>query len=77
MAIARMRVVTFTTRDPSNRVLEYYRSLAARAGYLRRAAGSAAAIRCSAGTSGDGAYYLIVTPPERGSDVALIVNNGR
>ena len=27
------RVVTFTTADPSNRVLEHYRSLAARAGF--------------------------------------------
>ena len=29
----RVRVVTFVTRDPYNRVLEHYRSLAARAGF--------------------------------------------
>jgi hypothetical protein len=29
------------------------------------------------GTRGESAYYLIVTPQGSGSDVALIVNNGR
>ena len=29
------------------------------------------------GTRGEAAYYLIVTPIQSGSDVALIVNNGR
>ena len=29
------------------------------------------------GTRGDSAYYLIVTPQGTGSDVSLIVNNGR
>jgi len=70
------RVVTFTTADPYNRVLEYYRSLAARAGFSaeQQARG---ADQVLGGTNGDAAYYLIVTPTRAGSDVALIVNNGR
>ena len=70
------RVVTFTTGDPSNRVLEHYRSVAARAGFSaqQQARGGDQVL---AGTRGEAAYYLIVTPGQRGSDVALIVNNGR
>ena len=70
------RVVTFTTADPYNRVLEHYRSLAARAGFSaeQQARGDDQVL---GGTNGDAAYYLIVTPTRTGSDVALIVNNGR
>lgn len=71
-----VRVVTFQTRDPANRVLEYYRSLASRAGFSaeQQARGGDQVL---GGTRGDGAYYLIVTPGQGGSEVALIVNNGR
>jgi hypothetical protein len=71
-----IRVVTFTTADPYNRVLEHYRSLAARAGFSaeQQARGDDQVL---GGTSGDAAYYLIVTPTRAGSEVALIVNNGR
>jgi hypothetical protein len=71
-----MRVVTFTTGDPYNRVLEHYRSLADRAGFSaeQQARGGDQVL---GGTRGDAAYYLIVTPTQSGSDVALIVNNGR
>ena len=71
-----MRVVTFTTADPYNRVLEHYRSLAARAGFSaeQQARGGDQVL---GGTRGEAAYYLIVTPTQAGSDVALIVNNGR
>jgi len=70
------RVVTFSTADPYNRVLEHYRSLAARAGFSaeQQARGDDQVL---GGTNGDAAYYLIVTPTRTGSDVALIVNNGR
>jgi len=70
------RVVTFATADPYNRVLEHYRSLAARAGFSaeQQARGGDQVL---GGTRGDAAYYLIVTPTGAGSDVALIVNNGR
>src|ERR1041384_1994716 len=71
-----MRVVTFTTPDPYNRVLEHYRSLADRAGFSaeQQARGGDQVL---GGTRGEAAYYLIVTPIQSGSDVALIVNNGR
>ena len=70
-----MRVVAFTTADPLARVLEYYRSHAERAGFSaeQQQRGDA---RVLGGVRGDAAYYLIVTPMERGSDVALIVNRG-
>jgi hypothetical protein len=72
----RMRVVTFTTADPYNRVLEHYRSLADRAGISveQQARGGDQVL---GGTRGEAAYYLIVTPIQSGSEVALIVNNGR
>jgi hypothetical protein len=71
-----MRVVTFTTADPYNRVLEHYRSLADRAGFSaeQQARGGDQVL---GGTRGEAAYYLIVTPTQTGSDVALILNNGR
>jgi hypothetical protein len=72
----RMRVVTFTTSDPYNRVLEHYRSVAARGGYSaeHQVRGNDQVL---GGTKGDSAFYLIVTPARGGSQVALIVNNGR
>ena len=70
-----MRVVSFTTADSFSRVLEYYRSHAARAGFSaeQQRRGDAHVL---GGVRGDAAYYLIVTPAERGSSVALIVNRG-
>ena len=70
-----MRVVTFTTADPNNRVLEHYRSLADRAGFSveQQARGGDQVL---GGTRGEAAYYLIVTPTQSGSEVALILNNG-
>jgi hypothetical protein len=74
--LCHMRVVTFTTADPYNRVLEHYRSLADRAGFSveQQTRGGDQVL---GGTRGEAAYYLIVTPTQAGSDVALIVNNGR
>ncbi len=73
-----VRVVTFRTADPANRVLEYYRSLASRGGFsaeqLQRGGDQ---VLGGVNQATDGAYYLIVTPQDRGSEVALIVNNGR
>ena len=73
-----MRVVTFRTADAYNRVLDHYRGLAARAGFTaeHQQRGEDHVLGgVNAGT--DGAYYLIVTPRPNGSEVALIVNNGR
>jgi len=72
----RMRVVTFATGDGWQRVLDWYNTQAVRAGYS-----SEHQIKDGdhvlAGTKGDAAYYLIVTPAGSGSTVSLIVNNGR
>lgn len=74
----RMRVVTFRTSAPPQRVLDHYRSRAAGAGYsaehqVRQGD------HILAGTAGatDNAFYLILTPLRGGgSDVALITNAG-
>ena len=71
-----MRVVSFTTPDAPQRVIDNYRALVTRAGYnaeQQQRGGD----QVLGGTKGDSAYYLIVTPQASGSDVALIVNNGR
>ena len=72
-----MRVVTFASADPSERILDFYRGRALNAGYSaeqQRRDGD----HVLAGTNPrNGAhYYLIVTPKPSGSDVALIANNG-
>jgi hypothetical protein len=74
----RVRVVTFTTADPYNRVLEHYRSLASRAGFsAEHQVRGADQVLGGVNEQTDGAFYLIVTPAQSGSEVALIVNNGR
>ena len=72
----RMRVVSFTTPDAPQRVIDAYRGLATRAGYSAEQQ-QRGGDRVLGGTRGDSAYYLIVTPQGTGSDVSLIVNNGR
>jgi hypothetical protein len=73
----RMRVVSFTTSDPYARVIQHYRNLAARGGYTaeQQQRGSDHVLG-GVNARTDGAYYLIVTPRPRGSEVALIANNG-
>jgi hypothetical protein len=72
----RMRVVSFTTGDAPQRVIDNYRVLVTRAGYSaeQQQRGDDQVL---GGTRGDSAYYLIVTPQGAGSEVSLIVNNGR
>ncbi|MBV8685080.1 MAG: hypothetical protein JOZ90_14085 [Alphaproteobacteria bacterium] len=74
----RMRVVTFATDADWGRVTEWYRAQATRAGYGVRdqLRGEDHVLAGTAGEDGP-SYYLIVTPKPRGSDVALIVDNGR
>jgi len=73
-----MRVVSFTTADNWQRVIQFYQGVAQRGGYdaEQQVRGSDHVL---GGTNArtDGAYYLIVTPKPSGSEVALIVNNGR
>lgn len=72
----RMRVVSFTTSDGYARVIDFYRGLATRAGFSAEQQ-ERGGDRVLGGVNGERAYYLIVTPTQGGSDVALIVNNGR
>ena len=66
------------TGDPSDRVLGHYHALAARAGYsAEQQQRGGDRVLGGVNSRTDGAYYLIVTPAESGSDVALIVNYGR
>ena len=69
-------MVSFTTADTPQRVIDHYRGLATRAGYSaeQQQRGDDTVL---GGTRGDSAYYLIVTPQGAGADVSLIVNNGR
>jgi hypothetical protein len=71
----RARVVTFTTAAAPQRVLDYYADRASRAGYSaehQRREGD----HILAGTGGgESAFFLIVTPTGRGSDVAIIAKS--
>ena len=71
-----MRVVSFTTADAPQRVIARYRGLVTGNGYSAEQQQRGADLVLG-GTRGDSAYYLIVTPQGSGSDVSLIVNNGR
>jgi hypothetical protein len=74
----RVRVVTFRTSDGFQRIVDWYRERAVAAGYSaeHQPRGRDHVLGgVNQGTSG--AYYLIVTPVDGGSEVALIVNNGR
>jgi len=74
----RVRVVTFTTGDDWRRVIDFYRGVAQRAGYdAEEQARGEDHVLGGVNARTDGAYYLIVTPTRQGSEVALIVNNGR
>lgn len=74
----RLRVITFRTTDPYERVIAFYRGAVTRAGYdAEQQQRGADYVLGGVNERTDGAYYLIVTPQQNGSDVALIVNNGR
>jgi hypothetical protein len=72
------RVVSFATADNAARVIDWYNSRAVGAGYTaERETRGGDQILAGANGRDNGAFYLIVTPKGNGSDVALIVNNGR
>jgi hypothetical protein len=74
----RVRVVTFRTADGWERVLDFYRGVASRAGFsAEHQQRGGDQVLGGVDAAGEGAFYLIVTPIESGSEVALIVNNGR
>ncbi|MGQ0558641.1 MAG: hypothetical protein ACT4OE_03515 [Sphingosinicella sp.] len=73
-----MRVVTFRTADGFEQVIEYYRMLGMRAGFnAERQVRGGDHVLAGVNPGIDGAFYVIVTPLPRGTDVALIVNIGR
>jgi hypothetical protein len=74
----RVRVVTFRTSDPHQRVIDWYQQRAVHAGYsAEQQARGRDHVLGGVNQGTRGAYYLIVTPVDGGSEVALIVNNGR
>jgi hypothetical protein len=72
----RHRAVTFATAAAPERVLAWYRGKAEAAGFSAEEQ-AREGDRILAGTKGEAAYYLIVTPRATGSDVALFANEGR
>jgi hypothetical protein len=72
------RVVTFATSDHWQRVLDWYHTRAVGAGYSSEHQIRQGDHILAGSNEGDnGAFYLIVTPRPKGSEVALIANNGR
>jgi hypothetical protein len=73
----RVRVVTFTSNADFQRVLDWYNTRAVQAGYSsEHQVRDGDHILAGAKAADGGAYYLIVTPKGRGSEVALIANKG-
>ena len=73
-----MRVVSFTTSDSWQRVIQFYQGVAQRGGYdAEHQVRGQDHVLGGVNPRTDGAYYLIVTPQANGSEVALIANNGR
>ena len=74
-ADCRMRVVTFKTDAAWRQVVDYYQRRAIGAGYSSEGqVRGTDHILGGVNARDGGAFYLIVTPLARGSDVALIVN---
>ena len=74
----RVRVVSFTTSDPWQRVLDWYHTKAVRGGYSsEQQIRDGDRVLAGVNESDGGAFYLIVTPKPKGAEVALISNNGR
>jgi hypothetical protein len=71
------RVVSFTTRAAPQQVLDWYRQRASGGGYSAEQQQRGADLVLAGSREGnEGAYFLIVTPLPKGSEVALIVNTG-
>lgn len=72
------RVVTFTTAESWQRILDWYHTRAVGAGYSsEHQVRDGDHILAGDNAKDNGAFYLIVTPKPKGSEVALIANNGR
>src|SRR3954469_23943813 len=72
-----LRVVSFTTGDDWQRVLDWYHTRAVRSGYSsEHQLRDGDHVLGGVNERDKGAFYLIVTPKPYGSEVALIANNG-
>jgi len=72
------RVVTFTTAAAWQPILDWYHTRAVRAGYSsEHQLRDGDHVLAGANDKDNGAFFLIVTPRPKGSEVALIANNGR
>jgi hypothetical protein len=72
------RVVTFTTSENWQKVLDWYHTRAVRAGYSsEQQVRDGDRLLAGANESDGSAFFLIVTPKQQGAEVALITNNGR
>lgn len=72
-----VRVVSFATDHGWEQVLEHYRGAATRAGFNAEHELKDGDHMLGGTGANDGAYLVIVSPQERGSQVSLIVNRGR
>lgn len=73
-----VRVATFVTDASWQRVLDWYHTRAVRAGYnSEHQVRGADHVLGGVNERTGGAFYLVATPKGRGSDVAIIANNGR
>lgn len=71
------RVVTFTTAQAWQPILDWYHTKAVRAGYTsEHQLRDGDHVLAGANVKDNGAFYLIVTPKPKGSEVALIANKG-
>lgn len=66
-----MRVVTYTVAAAAQPVIDWYRDRAVKAGYSAEQQ-QREGDQILAGVNGDAVYFLIVTPKQAGSEVALI-----
>ncbi|HMC91370.1 MAG TPA: hypothetical protein VKI45_02820 [Allosphingosinicella sp.] len=73
-----VRVVSLTTSDDWQRVLDWYNTRAVKGGYTteHRIEGADHVLGGTNDKAG-GAYYLIVTPGQGTTEISLIANNGR
>lgn len=72
-----VRVISFATDHGWEQVLDHYRGVASRAGFDAEHELKDGDHMLGGTGANDGAYLVIVSPQERGSQVSLIVNRGR
>ena len=78
MPTCKLRAVTFASAAVPRAMVDFYLTLAKRAGYAAAQKGEGAEVTVSGTRAGDGgAFYAIITPSGSGSSVDLVSNRGR